>query len=83
MRKRKEIRKGRLRRVFKGQQGQGPFQLFKNEGFFFSAFGQLLRGELQSLFHSAIANQLDELLLLKGNGNRISRVVKGTTFYKG
>ena len=83
MRKRKEIRKGRLRRVFKGQQGQGPFQLFEDEGFFFSAFGQLLRGELQSLFHSAIANQLDELLLLKGNGKRIGRVVKGTTFYKG
>ena len=64
---REEVRERRLRRVFEGQQGQGPLKLFQDLRLLLPPLGQLLGRELQGLFNPAVPDQLDELLLLERN----------------
>ncbi len=67
---REQVWERRLRRVFEGQQGEGPLELLQDLRLFFSSLGQLLGRELQSLLHPTVPYQLDQLLLLEEGINK-------------
>ena len=67
----KEIGEGRLRRVFKGQQGQGTLQFLQHMSILLSSFSKLLGSKFEGVFYPAFADQFDQLLLLKKIENTV------------